>query len=129
MQYVNMGPIRVRAIATFMWRLFSSITNLFSMEHVLYYLLNSTNIHRRLGNDRLSDGLNFQNQVIEPDGQEGLVIDSTPSDEANFISGMKPEEPANSHEDDDEEEEFLNEEYLKDLELSMTEEEKIVSVK
>ncbi|XP_064077342.1 tetratricopeptide repeat protein 1-like isoform X2 [Macrobrachium nipponense] len=77
-----------------------------------------------VGNDRLCEGLNFNGQVIEPDGQEGHVTDSTPSDEANFIRGVKPEDIGNSPDEDDEEEEFLNEEYLKDLELSMSEEEK-----
>ncbi|XP_068210157.1 tetratricopeptide repeat protein 1 isoform X2 [Palaemon carinicauda] len=77
----------------------------------------------KLGNDRLCEGLNFNGQVIEPDGLEGHVTDSTPSDEANFIHGVKPDD-CNSPGEDDEEEEFLNEEYLKDLELSMSDEER-----
>lgn len=83
----------------------------------------------RLGNDRLSDDLNslhLQSEIIEPDGQDGPVSDGTPSEESNFIDGIKPKDLGNSPDgaEEEEEEEFLNEEYLKDLELSMSQEEK-----
>ncbi|KAK7063178.1 cytochrome c oxidase subunit 1 [Halocaridina rubra] len=62
-------------------------------------------------------------EVIEPDGNDGAISDSTPSEERDFINGMKPQD-SNTSPDEEDEEEFLNEEHLKDLEVSMTQEEK-----
>lgn len=58
--------------------------------------------------------------VIEPDGKDGTEASGPSSEEAKS--------PFDATEEEEDEEDFVDEDYLKDLELSMSEEEKQVPV-
>lgn len=67
--------------------------------------------------------------MIEPDGQDKTKSDAslTPDTKSGESGSLEDFGIKLDKEEEEEEEDFVDEEYLKDLELSMTEEEKEVS--